>query len=292
MNYSVQTPTGPQPVAACVLLPVNYQNGHHYPAIVNVYPEQNGSRCLPNRRGEREIGFSGVADFDHLLAAHGYIVFEPDTEDRFTRTSEGPIWAMPDVVVQGVDALTSQGFADPNRLGLFGYSQGGVSSLWVASKTNIFKAVVSMNGWSDYYTHFFEPSYSMRGDTAIFQYSGNTLRFMSVVGGPFGFGKSPSQAPNLYTSNSPLLRADSMNAPILLIHSDMDGFSMAEYEAMFTALNLNRKEAKLLEYWGEGHSPSSPENMRNMWQNIFDWYDKYLVDGNAKAANPSPPTPN
>ena len=45
---------------------------------------------------------------------------------------------------------------------------------------------------------------------------------------------------------------------------------------MFTALYQQHKEAKLLNYWGEGHAPSSPANIEDMLKNIFNWFDKYL----------------
>jgi hypothetical protein len=32
-------------------------------------------------------------------------------------------------------------------------------------------------------------------------------------------------------------------------------------------------------FWGEGHSPSSPANIRYVWQQIFEWYAKYLGTG-------------
>jgi dipeptidyl aminopeptidase/acylaminoacyl peptidase len=53
-------------------------------------------------------------------------------------------------------------------------------------------------------------------------------------------------------------------------------FVSAQYEAMFTALNLARKNAKLMRYWGEGHGPSSPANIRDMWKNIDSWFDTHL----------------
>jgi dipeptidyl aminopeptidase/acylaminoacyl peptidase len=293
INYSVQTPSGLQRVSACLLLPANYQSGQRYPVIVDVYPSTNGRFCSnPVLIANREMGISGVIDYSHLLAAHGYIVFKANTERKFIQKPQGPIWAMPEVIEQGVKALISQGLADPKRLGLFGWSQGGVSSLWVASKTNIFKAVVSMNGWSAHYTEFFGSSFAQRFEPSDFPYGGDARGFMATTGTEFGIGKSPEQAPDIYTSNSPLLRADDMNAPTLLIHSDMDGFSMTEYEAMFTALYQKRKEAKFLEYWGEGHAPSSPANLRHMWQSIFNWYDKYLaVDGVPEEVSGQPSTP-
>ncbi len=76
--------------------------------------------------------------------------------------------------------------------------------------------------------------------------------------------------------NSPLFNADKVKTPLLLVHSDLDILELSQYERMFTALYQQRKEAKLLEYWGEGHTPSSPANIRHLWSEMLGWYDKYL----------------
>jgi dipeptidyl aminopeptidase/acylaminoacyl peptidase len=61
-----------------------------------------------------------------------------------------------------------------------------------------------------------------------------------------------------------------------MIHSDMDAFGLSQYDEMFTALYRQRKEARFVRYWGEGHAPSSPANLRDMWERIFAWYAKWL----------------
>jgi dipeptidyl aminopeptidase/acylaminoacyl peptidase len=66
---------------------------------------------------------------------------------------------------------------------------------------------------------------------------------------------------------------EGVTAPIMLIHSDMDTFPITQYDRMFTALNLLGKRAELRRYWGEGHSPSSPANIRDMWGEIFEWFE-------------------
>jgi len=52
--------------------------------------------------------------------------------------------------------------------------------------------------------------------------------------------------------------------------------STDSYKSFFTSLYIQKKDARLLVYRGEGHAPSSPANIRHMWQNIFSWFDEYL----------------
>ncbi len=56
----------------------------------------------------------------------------------------------------------------------------------------------------------------------------------------------------------------------------MDEFDNDSYREFFSSLYIQKKDARLLIYRGEGHSPSSPANIRDMWKNIFSWFDLYL----------------
>jgi dipeptidyl aminopeptidase/acylaminoacyl peptidase len=105
---------------------------------------------------------------------------------------------------------------------------------------------------------------------------GDVERYLTPAGSLFSMGGTPWKFPQRYIQNSPLWRSDDVSAPILLIHSDMDGFDDTGYTAFFTSLYIQKKDARLLIYRGEGHSPSSPANIRDMWKNIFSWFDRYL----------------
>jgi len=61
---------------------------------------------------------------------------------------------------------------------------------------------------------------------------------------------------------------------VLLVHSDWDYIDMAQYDEMFGALYRAGKEARYVRYWGEGHGPSSPANLRDLWQQI----DTFLLE--------------
>ena len=114
---------------------------------------------------------------------------------------------------------------------------------------------------------------------------GDTGRYLSPAGSDFYMGGTPWNSSQRYVANSPLWRSDTVSAPVLLIHSDMDGFDDADYKMFFSSLYVQKKDARLLIYRGEGHSPSSPANIRNMWANIFTWFDKYMKierDSNGK----------
>jgi dipeptidyl aminopeptidase/acylaminoacyl peptidase len=106
---------------------------------------------------------------------------------------------------------------------------------------------------------------------------GDSSKYLAPAGSDFRMDGTPWSAPQRYITNSPLWRSDNVSAPVLLIHSDMDEFDDTSYEMFFTSLYIQKKDARLLIYRGEGHSPSSPANIKDMWANIFSWFDKYLA---------------
>ena len=265
-------------LSGCLMLPPGYKLGHKYPLIVDVYPDQTGGCAAPEQRARFAMAAGGVstAYSEHLLAARGFVVFRPDVGGGISRTPDGPQAALPAVVDRGLDAVLAAGYADPARVGLIGFSQGGFASLWVATQSPRYKAVVSLNGWSDLADEFFQMNWSQQLAPTEMSSDGDASRYLSPAGSHFSMGGTPWKSPLRYVQNSPLWRSDGVSAPVLLIHSDMDEFDDASYMAFFSSLYIQKKDARLLIYRGEGHSPSSPANIRNMWKNIFFWFDKYL----------------
>jgi dipeptidyl aminopeptidase/acylaminoacyl peptidase len=91
-------------------------------------------------------------------------------------------------------------------------------------------------------------------------------------------GLGASLADNLwaYLRNSPLFYADRVQTPLLRIHGDHDFVSMSEAEQFFTSLYRQGKRARLVRYWGEGHTVgASPANTRHMWNEILAWLDRF-----------------
>ncbi len=263
-------------LSGCLLLPSDYYLGYKYPLIVEVYPDRPGGCAAPEAQHREAMGAHPTSYSEHLLAARGFMVFRPDTGGGISRTAEGPQARLSAIVDRGIDAVLSAGYGDPNRIGLLGLSQGGVASLWIATQSQRYKAIVSLNGWSDMFTGFFEMGAEQELTPMELPVRGHPDRYLSSAGSSFSMGGTPWQLPQRYIQNSPLWRSNSVSAPVLLIHSDMDGFDDAGYKAFFSSLYIQKKQARLLIYRGEGHTPSSPANIRDMWKNIFSWFDKYL----------------
>ena len=94
-----------------------------------------------------------IETWGQLLAAHGFAVFYPNIRgstgygQRFIEMNRAD-WGGGDFrdVMAGVDYLIAQKIADPERLGIGGWSYGGYMAEWAITQTNRFKASVSGAG--------------------------------------------------------------------------------------------------------------------------------------------------
>jgi dipeptidyl aminopeptidase/acylaminoacyl peptidase len=274
VEYTLNDPNGkaaPRQTPGCLLLPPDYEKRKRYPLVIEVYPTGRAGGC-----GTLTDAPSPNPMTRDLWTSRGFIYIRPAMPLDFARTKDGPIAGMGAVVDQTIDALVQQGYVDPHRVVLFGESQGGISSLSVATQSNKFAAVISMNGWSDFLSHYFGARGLMRYFHLDQNGGDNRWRYDCMGEGadnmcPFGFAATPFDDPTAYTNNSPVTLAKRITAPVLLVHSDLDYIDIAQYDEMFGALYRAGKEARYVRYWGEGHTPSSPANIRDLWRRIDEF---------------------
>tara|TARA_R110001606_G_scaffold14834_2_gene61931 strand:- start:9477 stop:12023 length:2547 start_codon:yes stop_codon:yes gene_type:complete len=266
--YSVTDPEGKVAdgrLESCVLLPPDFDPAAPPPLVVEVYPDV-GPFCPSDGAA---MAYPDP-DSAYLWVGKGFAYTRLATPKELIRTEDGPIAGLDEVVDAGVSALVAEGFADPDRLTLYGFSQGGISALYVAAKSPRFRAVIAKNSWADMFSHYFSGS----GIYAyLYDSFGAFLSYDSVDGSDFGFGRTPFEDPDAYIRNSPVFLAPDFAMPVLLIHTDMDGFPMSQFDEMYGALQRAGKEVRYVRYWGEGHGPSSPANIRDMWQRQMDFLE-------------------
>lgn len=265
VTYEVEDPEGlmqPHIVQSCILLPPGVSASQPPPLIVDVYPGV-GANCTT---GGPAISYPDPYS-PYLWAGKGYAYARLAAPRELIRTADGPIAGLDEVIEAGVAALVSEKLVDPDRMALHGLSQGGVSALYVAAHSTMFKAVIAQNSWADFFSHYFGGTgmaSNMWGDSIGI----DAARYDSVSGSDFGIGRTPFDDPEVYYRNSPVFLAPQINAPVLLIHSDMDAFAISQFDEMFGALKRSEKDARYVRYWGEGHGLSSPANIRDLWRRL------------------------
>ncbi len=141
-----------------VFKPAHFDPAKHYPAIVDVYGGPGVQRVLDNWTGN---------SFTQILTRAGYVVFQLDNRGTAFRGTafQAPIHdKLGDIEVadqvQGARWLAAQGYVDPARIGVWGWSYGGYMTLMLMFKApDVFRAGVSgapVTDWSLYDTHYTE----------------------------------------------------------------------------------------------------------------------------------------
>jgi len=137
--------TDGQMVEGILVKPADYQPGKRYPLIVQVH----GGPAAAYQNS-----FSGgYGTYVHIFAANGYAVFQPNYRgsdnygEKFRTQITGDYFRQGyDDIITGVDHLIARGIADPDKLGMMGWSAGGHWSNWTLTHTDRFKAISSGAG--------------------------------------------------------------------------------------------------------------------------------------------------
>lgn len=206
-----------------------------------------------------------------LLAAHGYLVFQPQFRGSsgfgraFKRAGKGQ-WgnAMQDDVTDGVQELIKQGLADPGRICIYGASYGGYAALWGLVKTpELYRCGISFAGVVDI---------SMMMNDSSDSNKNKVVR--QLMRDEFGDADKASQN---YDAVSPLKNAASIKVPVLLMHGNSDervpiehGLKMAE------ALKKANKTYEWMSFEGEGHGLKRVSSEKMYYQKVIDFLDKQI----------------
>jgi len=129
-----------QTIEGILVYPLNYEQGKRYPLIVQIHggPASAYTHSFSGSHGT----------YTHVFAANGYAVFQPNYRgssgygEKFRMEISGDYFrqAFNDIMT-GVDYLIQRGIADPDKLGMMGWSAGGHWSNWTLVSTDRFKAI-------------------------------------------------------------------------------------------------------------------------------------------------------
>jgi dipeptidyl aminopeptidase/acylaminoacyl peptidase len=217
----------------------------------------------------------GFSPDRQLFAAHGYAVLNVNYRGS---TGRGHAWSeainadwgdkeVKDLLA-AVDAAIATGKVDPQRLGIGGWSYGGILTDYTIATTGRFKAATSGAGMGN-----------LLGFYGIDEY---IQQYEAELGPPW-----KNLAPYLKLSY-PFLHADRITTPTLFMGGDKDfNVPLAGGEQMYQALKSIGTPAELIVYPGEFHGFKRPSFIKDRYQRWFAWYDRY-VKGVAAAATPAP----
>jgi dipeptidyl aminopeptidase/acylaminoacyl peptidase len=236
------------PLRGALLLPAGYVPGRRYPLIVYQYPGDFKSN-LSNAFG---LSYGDAYNWQ-LFATRGYAVLLPDVVARAGTYMRD----IASSVLPGVNAAVEAGVADPDRVGVFGWSSGGYSTLALIVQTTRFRAAIAGAGFSDWIAMYGEGGWSDEESVRI----GGTLW----------------EKRDLFIENSPIFYLDRVETPLLLIHGANDGGVRPAYsEQVYTGLRRLGKPVLYASYGGEDHVIQVFENQVDLVERMIAWFDKYL----------------
>ena len=206
-----------------------------------------------------------------LLCARGYRVVLPNIRGS---TSYGRDWIRPhlghwgEVDAEDVHAVldhgVSLGLADPDRLGVLGYSYGGFLANWLIATSTRFRAAVSEAGVANQVS-------SWAGSD-----SGVEFNRMALLGAPL----DPAGVEQLWR-RSPLAHVAAIRTPLLLLQGEADlRCPPSDSEQLFVALRVLGRAVEYVLYPGEGHvyqATGRPDRRIDRMIRVLDWFDRYLL---------------
>lgn len=239
-------------ISGLVVKPPGYVSGRRYPTLLWIHggpvAQYANSFTTPWQ----------------IFASQGYVVVAANPRgssgrgEAFT-TAIWQDWGGKDGedVLAAVDHVVQKGLADPNRLGVGGWSYGGILTNVVIAKDTRFKSASSgasiSNTLAGYGTDMYIREYEME------------------LGLPWK---------NLDTwlhNSYAFLHADRIKTPTLFLCGDQDfNVPLLNSEQMYQALRSQGVPTQLVIYPGEHHGIRKPSYQRDRMQRYLDWHGKYL----------------
>ncbi|HZM91369.1 MAG TPA: S9 family peptidase [Blastocatellia bacterium] len=234
--------------------PAGYVRGAKVPMLLRIHGGPNG---------QDQHSFSFERQF---FAANGYAVLAVNyrgSSGRGMKYSRSIFadWGHYEVddLQAGVDHVVKMGVADPDRLGVGGWSYGGILTDYLIASDTRFKAATSGAG-----TAFTVAFYGT--DQYIIQYD-------YEIGPPWD-----PKAWEIYQKISyPFLHADRIKTPTLFLGGERDfNVPIQGGQQMYQALRSLGIDTQMVIYPNENHGISRPSYVRDRYERYLAWYDKYL----------------
>jgi N-acyl-D-amino-acid deacylase len=238
-------------VEAFVTKPAGYVSGRRYPTILHIHGGPVGQFAW---------GYDVKAQY---FAANGYVVVEPNPRGSTGRGRDFVraiyrTWGITDYddVIAAVDHAVSAGYADPEKLAVFGYSYGGYMTNTVITRTNRFKAAASGAGHSLIVANYGHDIYQKWYNWEL---------------------GVPWENREKYDVLSPLLQAGNVTTPTIFLGGREDwNVPVLNAELFYQSLRQRGIDTQLVVYPDTHHGDWSAEFEKDYAERVLEWFDKYL----------------
>ena len=217
--------------------------------------------------GPTATSTEGFSDLPQLLAARGWVVFQPNYRGSNHRgnafqsaiandCAEGPGRD----VMAGVEAVKARGFVDSERIAVSGWSYGGWMTAWLIGRyPDAWRAAVAGAAPVD-----------ATDMTALSDL--NVMIRHCLTSSPW-IGTRYQE----YLAQSPIAHFSKLRTPTLILSKTGDSrVTVTGSYKLFHALRDNGVETEFVGYPGPGHFPSGPAGRHDVYRRWIEWLARYL----------------
>ncbi len=252
-KYSHKSRDG-TPLETLVTFPAGYDRKKPMPAVLYLH-------------GGPQSQFNFGFDYEaQLLAARGFVVVMPNPRGSYGygQAFAAAIyqdWGGIDYedVMDAVDFAIESGWADPDRMAVYGWSYGGMLTNHVITKTDRFKAAITGASATLYVTNYGHDQYQRWWEEEL------------------GLPWLAENRDN-WDRISPFFALDRVTTPTLIVGGEDDwNVPIINSEQLFIALKRQGVPTQLVVYPNEGHTLSVPSYEKDLYERYFDWLDRYVL---------------
>ncbi|MGE3191779.1 MAG: prolyl oligopeptidase family serine peptidase, partial [Vicinamibacterales bacterium] len=247
------------PIEGWVIKPPDFDPARKFPLVLRIHGGPVGQ-------------FTDTWEPEHqYLAAQGFVVLitNPRGSSGYGEAFCKAIfadWGNKDTedVLAGVDHVIGQGYVDPARLGVGGWSYGGILTNYVITQSTRFKAAISGASETDMFSAF--------GNDDLVRW------WIDELGPPW-------KNAELYRKLSPIYKVEAIATPTLIMVGDKDyRVPLQQSEQLYLQLRaLDKVPTGLVIYPGQSHGFRRPSYEVDRLRRYGLWYEKYV---NGKDVDP------
>jgi len=253
-------------VAGYLYKPLDYTPGKRVPTLLNPHGGPVGQY---------------TAEFDHLVqlyAANGYAVMRPNPRgssgygQKFCEAIFAD-WGNKDFQddMALVDYAIAQGIADPDKLGVGGWSYGGISTNFIITQTTRFKGAITGASEVLYVANYGHDHYQKLWELEL---------------------GLPWENRALYEKISPFNKVTNITTPTLIMGGEIDwNVPIINSEQLYQALKRLGRTTELVVYPGEYHGFTTPSHIKDRLERYLAWYAHFVKGESVPATPPAQSAP-
>ena len=245
-------------IEGILTLPLGYKEGKAYPTLVAVH---GGPMSVFSRTYVAGGSLYPLVSF----CERGYAVLRVNPRGSggygaTFREANSRDWGGGDYrdIMSGLDLIIAEGIADPDRLGIMGWSYGGFMTSWTITQTSRFRAASVGAAVTDLV------SFTGTSDISSFL--------------PHYMGSEFWQDLEVYRTHSAMFNVEGVTTPALIQHGEEDvRVPLGQGMELYNALKRQGVPVEMDIYPRQRHGPTEPRIILDIMRRNLEWFDRWLM---------------